>query len=120
MGAKYRRVQVHLQPDLSQLCFLVICTDGQFLETGGEFHLAARSEPMMVFSTMATRSSQDVRWVDLVLESYVIRSRLLRLLMDRARRERLNVSEADFNIQARELSNQRIPLVLIESTVLRR
>ena len=69
---------------------------------------------------MATRSLQDIRWVDLVLESYVIRSRLLKLLVGKARRERLDISESDFNIQARKLLIQPIPLVLTESTVLRR
>ena len=68
---------------------------------------------------MSNRSVQDMRWVDLVLESYVIRSRLLNLLMDRARRERLDVSEADFNIQASRLSIQLVSRLLIDSTVLR-
>jgi hypothetical protein len=44
-------------------------------------------------------SSQDVRWVDIVLESYVVRAKLVRLLMEKARLEGLDVEEADFEVQ---------------------
>lgn len=44
-------------------------------------------------------SADEVRWVDLVLESYVVRAKLLRLLMDKARIERLDVCEEHFEVQ---------------------
>ena len=44
-------------------------------------------------------SSLDGRWVDIVLESYVVRKKLLKLLMERAKSEGLDVQEADFEIQ---------------------
>lgn len=69
---------------------------------------------------MAARSSQDINWVDLVLESYVIRSKLLNLLMEKAKRENLNVSEADFNIQVCKIADQTHTPVLMTCIVLRR
>lgn len=49
-------------------------------------------------------SADDVRWVDLVLESYVVRPKLLRLLMDKARFEDLDVCEEHFEVQVIDMA----------------
>lgn len=42
---------------------------------------------------------QDMQWDDIVLESYVVRSKLEKLLVDRARAQRMNVKAEDFEVQ---------------------
>lgn len=44
-------------------------------------------------------AAADIRWVDLVLESYVVRSKLVNLLVRKAVIARLDVRQEDFNVQ---------------------
>lgn len=44
--------------------------------------------------------ARDVKWVDIVLESYVVRHKLISLLMQRAKTENIEeVQESDFEVQ---------------------
>lgn len=59
-------------------------------------------------------SADEVRWVDLVLESYVVRPKLLRLLMDKARFEELDVREEHFEVQVIDDSKYYVPKLMMD------
>lgn len=44
-------------------------------------------------------SSQEIRWVDIVLESYVVKAKLIKLLAKKAEAEGLDVGADSFQIQ---------------------